>query len=81
VEKPLPFHKKGSKMEITEDAPLEGLGDVTCTIRKGSEITRIYTFAGKGSKKELRVANRLSSKFGGNADRLESFTWTWRSKS
>ncbi len=61
------FPTSGGKMKITSDLKVKASksGKTTVTIKKGSEIEGIYSFAGKGSDKNLVVSGRLSKQFGG----------------
>lgn len=56
------FRTSGRVMDITSDLEVKASksGKTTVTIKGGEKIDKIYTFAGKGSNKELRVANDLA---------------------
>ncbi len=61
------FHTSGGKMKITSDLKVKASksGKTTVTIKKGSEIEGIYSFAGKGSNKNLVVSGLLAEQYGG----------------
>ena len=61
------FPTVGGKMQITSDLKVKASksGKTMVTIPKGGEIEGIYSFAGKGSDKNLVVAGLLSKQFGG----------------
>lgn len=61
------FKTVGGKMKITSDLKVKASksGKSTVTIKAGNEIDGIYSFAGKGSNKNLVVSGLLSKQFGG----------------
>lgn len=62
------FKTSGRVMDITSDLEVKASksGKTTVTIKGGEKIDMIYTFAGKGSNKELRVANDLARQTNSN---------------
>ena len=56
-------------MEISSDLSLKygKKGKATATIKQGSKIEGIYSFAGKGSTENLVVSGLLAQQYGGEA--------------
>ncbi len=64
------FQTKNGKMKITSDLKVKASksGKTSVTIKEGREIDGIYSFAGKGSDKNLVVSGLLAKQLGGKPD-------------
>lgn len=64
------FVTKDGIMKVTSDLKIKAskTGKTTVMIKEGSEIGGIYSFAGKGSDKNLVVSGFLSKQYGGKPD-------------
>lgn len=68
LDKPLKLKIDNGRIKVTGNVKVKVINEGEYYITKGTEITRLYVFAGKGSRKKLRVSKYLSEQYGGEEE-------------